>query len=90
MKDGVILEIDVIKEFMRDNIGDITFKEAYDKTGWIINISVTGYGEHDGSKLLNYLSAPNVVIWSAVCASCGIPFIYGPTHLYYKDDDGTI
>jgi hypothetical protein len=32
---------------MRDNIGDITFQEAYDKTGIILNISVTGYNEHD-------------------------------------------
>jgi len=27
---------------MRDNLGDITFQEAYDKTGVILNISVTG------------------------------------------------
>ena len=27
---------------MRDNLGDITFQEAYDKTGVILNISGTG------------------------------------------------
>ena len=85
-----MLDVNIIKEFVRDNIGDITFKEAYDKTGWIVNISVTGYEEHDENKLLNYLTAPNVVMWSAVCASCGIPFLYGPSKLYFKDDDGDI
>jgi predicted acylesterase/phospholipase RssA len=87
---GVLMDKEVIKEFMRDNIGDITFQEAHKKTGWILNITVTGYGRHDGSRLLNYLTAPNVLIWSAVCASCAIPYVYGATELYCKNEDGLI
>jgi Predicted esterase of the alpha-beta hydrolase superfamily len=88
--EGHFLDNEVIKEFMRDNIGDVTFQEAYDRTGWILNITATGYGEHDGYRLLNYLTAPNVLIWSAVCASCAIPYIYGPAILYCKNEEGQI
>ncbi len=40
---GTLMNIKVLNKFVRDNIGDITFQEAYDKTGWILNITVTGY-----------------------------------------------
>jgi len=90
LREGVLLDVNVVRDVIRDNIGDITFQEAYDRTGWILNITVTGYGEHDGFRLLNYLTAPHVVIWSAVCASCGLPYIYGPCDLYYKNEEGVI
>jgi len=47
----------------RDNIGNITFKEAYQRTGKIINITVCSMGNHERPRLLNYLTAPNVLIW---------------------------
>jgi len=84
------MDISVVREFVRDNIGDVTFQEAYDITGWILNITVTGHGNHDNYRLLNYLTAPNVLIWSAVCASCAVPYIYGPVDLYCKNEDGKI
>lgn len=54
----------------------------------ILNITVTGSAQHDEDRLLNYLTAPNVLIWSASSASCAIPFIYGATDLYCKDHNG--
>lgn len=77
-----------MEEFLRDNIGDYTFQEAYDKFGVILNITVTGTSRYDSDRLLNYLTAPNVLIWSASAASCAIPFIYGATDLYCKDYEG--
>ena len=75
---------------MRDNIGEYTFQEAYDKFGIILNITVTGVSEYDPDRLLNYLTAPNVLIWSASAASCAIPYIYGATDLYCKDHRGAV
>lgn len=49
---------------------------------------MTGTNEHDEDRLLNYLTAPNVLIWSACSASCAIPFIYGATDLFCKDHEG--
>jgi predicted acylesterase/phospholipase RssA len=87
---GVLLDVEVLREFLRENIGDSTFQEAYDKTGWILNITVTGYKEHDNHRVLNYLTAPNVLIWSASCASCCIPGLYDPVELLCKNEYGHI
>ncbi len=87
---GVLLDVEVLKEFIRENIGDITFQEAYDKTGFILNITVTGYKEHDNHRLLNYLTAPNVLIWSASCASSCVPGLYEPVELMCKNEYGHI
>jgi len=38
--------------------------------------------------LLNYLTAPNVLIWSAASASCAIPGVYQPVPLLAKTRDG--
>lgn len=53
--------------------GSMTFKEAYEKTGRIFNVSVIPYDPHSPPKLLNYITAPDCVIWSAVLASAAIP-----------------
>ena len=37
------------------------------------------------------MNAPNVLIWSAACASCCLPLAYGPpVELMYKDENGNI
>jgi len=42
------------------------------------------------SRLLNYLTAPNVVLWSAVLASCAIPGMFAQVKLMQKLNDGSI
>lgn len=53
--------------------GSLTFKEAFERTGRIFNVSVIPYDPHSPPKLLNYITAPDCVIWSAVIASAAIP-----------------
>jgi hypothetical protein len=36
---GVLQDIKKLEEMLRANVGDVTFKEAYDKTGRILNIT---------------------------------------------------
>ena len=55
----------------------MTFKEAYLKTGIILNIAITEMG-HYKLWILNYLECPDVYIWSAVMASCSLPLFYPP------------
>jgi predicted acylesterase/phospholipase RssA len=74
---GILMDVTVLQEFLRDNLGDVTFQEAYDKTGIILNITVTGGSTHNEDRVLNYLTAPSVLIWSASAASCSLPLIYG-------------
>ena len=53
--------------------GSLTFKEAYERTGRVFNVSVVPHDPHSPPKLLNYITAPNCVIWSAIMASAAIP-----------------
>jgi len=56
----------------------------------VLNITVTGENQNDQDRILNYLSAPNVIIRSAVCCSCGIPYIYGSSDLLCKNEKGEV
>lgn len=72
---------------MRCLLGDMTFKEAYNMTGMQLNIHVSTRDKHHLSRLLNYKSSPNVVIWSAVASSCALPFVFKPPGLKQKNPD---
>lgn len=61
--------------------GSLTFAEAYKRTGRILNISVIPSDVHSPPKLINYLTSPDTVIWSAVIASCAVPGILNPIPL---------
>lgn len=70
--------------------GSMTFREAYMRTGRILNISVIPADRHSPTKLLNYLTAPDTIIWSAVLASAAVPGILNPVVLMQKLQDGRI
>ena len=86
---GVLMDSEIFYEFLRENIGDFTFQEAYDRTGFILNVTVTDYND-ENNILLNYLSAPNVLVWSAVAASCSVPSLFKPVVLLCKNEHGAI
>ncbi|KAF8812471.1 hypothetical protein BYT27DRAFT_7159930 [Phlegmacium glaucopus] len=70
--------------------GSMTFKEAYMRTGRILNISVIPADRHSPTKLLNYMTAPDTVIWSALLASAAVPGILNPVVLMQKLKDESI
>lgn len=72
------------------SIGDLTFKEAFHKTNRILNITVASAGEFEVPRLLNYLTAPDVVIWSAASASCALTWLYEPVELMAKGPHGEL
>ena len=39
---------------------------------------------------MNYLTAPNVLIWSAVMASCAMPFFFGAVPIYCLNDKNEV
>ncbi|KAL8694420.1 MAG: hypothetical protein Q9218_000912 [Villophora microphyllina] len=55
--------------------GSTTFREAYARTGRILNVSCVPSDPHSPTILANYLTAPDCVIWSAVLASAAVPGI---------------
>ena len=86
----VVMETQTLKDSIRRFIGDVTFKEVFTKYGWNLNITVTDFSVTQTSRLLNYLTTPNVIIWSAVCASCAIPGIFDKVDLMQKLDNDSI
>lgn len=66
-------------------IPDITFQEAYEKTGRRISITIAPYEEHQKSRLMNAITSPNVFVRSAVMASCAVPGIFEPVTLMAKN-----
>lgn len=66
LKFGSFLDISHLANTMRTWLGDITFQEAYNRTRRILNICVSSAGMYELPRLLNYITAPNVLIWSAV------------------------
>ena len=86
----VVVDSQVLKDFIYRFTGDTTFKESFTKFGWNLNITVTDFSMTQSSRLLNYLTTPNLLIWSAVVASCSIPGIFPKVDLMQKLDDGSI
>ncbi|KAG5351312.1 hypothetical protein C0989_007013 [Termitomyces sp. Mn162] len=70
--------------------GSMTFREAYVRTGRILNISVIPADRHSPTKLLNYLTAPSTLIWTALLASAAVPGILNPVVLLQKLEDGSV
>lgn len=66
LKHGSFLDISHLANTMRGWLGDMTFQEAYNRTRRILNICVSSASMYELPRLLNYISAPNVLIWSAV------------------------
>lgn len=65
-------------------MGSMTFKEAYERTGKVLCISVIPADRHSPVKLLNYVTAPDCVIWSSLLASAAVPGILNPVCLMQK------
>lgn len=66
LKFGALFDISHLTRVMRDILGEITFQEAYNRTRKILNICVSSASLYELPRLLNYITAPNVLVWSAV------------------------
>ena len=60
-REGYFLDVTVLEDCVRANVGDLTFEEAYVRTKRVLNITVATTGRGGVPNLLNYLTAPNVV-----------------------------
>ncbi|KAI8620466.1 acyl transferase/acyl hydrolase/lysophospholipase [Chytriomyces sp. MP71] len=87
---GYLLDVHVLEEVVNSNLGDITFEEAFKKTQRILNISVSSARKNEVPRLLNYLTAPTVLIRTAACASASALGIFSAIDLLAKDKNGNI
>ncbi|ANQ07562.1 Uncharacterized protein PCOAH_00016800 [Plasmodium coatneyi] len=89
---GNFYDIDKIVKLIHNLYGDMTFLEAFIKTNLVLNITVTRAEsgntnfpcDEDGHMVLNYMNSPNVLIYTAVLASCSFPYLMQPFKLLEK------
>ena len=88
-KEGYFLDVKVLEECVRANVGDLTFDEAFNRSKRILNITVVTAGQEGIPTLLNYVTAPNVV-----CPPPTIPPLpsntYQPTTTDRLDSRGSL
>lgn len=85
---GPHLSVEDLEQLVERLIPDMTFEEAYAKTGRQISITVAPAEPHQRSRLLNAITSPNVFIRSAVMASCAVPGVFPPVMLMARNVHG--
>lgn len=88
--DGALFDVSDWYKKLSVVTGEITFLEAFQKTGRVLNVSVVPEEPGAPPKLLNYLTAPDVLVASAVLASSAVPGILNPVELLRKTPSGKI
>jgi NTE family protein len=83
-----VLDPQVMIETIRKNCGDWTFAEAFERTGRVLNISVSPTRRGQKPRLLCHTTAPDVLISDAALASSSIPGVYPPAKLFRRVPDG--
>lgn len=75
-------------ELLDELIPDLTFEEAFARSGLSVNVSIAPTDHHQRSRLLNAVTSPHVCVREAVLASTALPGIFPPAMLMAKTAEG--
>jgi len=70
------------------NVGDLTFLEAYKRSGRMLSITVSPNRARQKPRLLNHITTPELTLAHAVLASCALPVLYPPVRLQRQTVQG--
>lgn len=88
---GTMMDPGLLQSCLARNIGGDTFTTAFERTRRIVGVTVSPVEPLQQGRLLNYLTAPNVLMSAAIMASCAIPGVFPPVMLEARDyDDQTV
>lgn len=90
LRGGGIADVMVLKHFLRQNLGEYTFEEAFQRFGRHVNIVVAPYDSGQHARIMNELTSPYLLMWSASLASCAVPVLFPPVRLTAKDHEGRL
>lgn len=86
---GGFADVKYLRKFLIENLGDVTFAEAFEKSGLDINVTVAPYDvSQEDARIMNKYTSPDLLVWSAVLASCAVPILFPPVRLTSKRYDG--
>lgn len=89
-RDRSLLSPEQLHEHIESNLGNLTFKEAFDHSGRVLNVAVSPTRHRQKPRLLSHLTSPDVLIDSATLASCSIPGLFPPSELERRDAEGRV
>ena len=87
---GGVADVKYLKKFLIENLGDVTFEEAFKISGLHINVAVAPYDASQEARILNAYTSPDLLVWSAVLASCAVPILFPPVKLTSKRQNGQL
>ena len=87
---GGLADVKYLKKFLVENLGDITCEEAFKISGLHINVAVAPYDASQEARIMNAYTSPDLLVWSAVLASCAVPILFPPVRLTSKRYDGEL
>ena len=79
-----------LREHVETNVGGLTFREAYERTGRVLNVSISPTRARQKPRVLSYKTAPDVLVAEATLASCSIPGLWPPVMLKAKNEIGEV
>ena len=83
-----VASLDEVNEALERLLPDLTFQEAFERSGRHLNVSIAAAEKHQTSRLLNAITTPNVFVREAVMASAAVPGFYPPVRLAARNDEG--
>ncbi|MGH8506450.1 MAG: DUF3336 domain-containing protein [Stenotrophobium sp.] len=83
-----IMDQTQLRRAIMKNVKDLTFEEAFKRSGRTINITVSPAGVNQPPRLLNHLTFPYLYVQEAVLASCAVPVLFPPVMLMTQDETG--
>ena len=81
---GVLMSQEQLLHAIKSNMHDLTFREAFERTGRALCMTVSPTKARQKPRLLCHLTAPDVLVTSASLASCAIPGLFPPSALLQR------
>lgn len=85
-----LLAPEQLEEHVSANLANLTFQEAREHSGRILNVPVSPVRRRQKPRLLNHITSPDVLIQGAAVASCSLPALFPPGELYRRGEDGEL
>jgi TAG lipase/steryl ester hydrolase/phospholipase A2/LPA acyltransferase len=86
LRNRALMDQNQLRKAIAANVRDWTFEEAQQRSGRVINITVSPAGSNQPPRLLNYLTFPYLYLQEAVLASCAVPVLFPPVMLMTQDE----
>ena len=80
--------VDELEEGIKRVVPDLSFQQAFTRTGRALNVSIAPAETHQTSRLLNAITSPSVLVRSGILASAAVPGIFPPVTLQALDSQG--